>query len=361
MDICFGLIGCGFISRKHLKALASCSEGALLAVSDIDEERMEAAKTFYREHSGRTHQVKCYKDYKAMLSDQEVDAVIIATISGLHAEMAKEALQANKHVILEKPMALSIEDSNELIRLARLKQKQLMICHQLRFLPIMQKVKSVLDEGKLGKLLLGTASIRLNRSPEYYASAAWRGKWAADGGMLINQGIHLVDLLQWFLGDVESVYGEIGKAESDIKETEDVAAGVLRFKNQALGMIEANIVTRPHNLGYSLTLFGDKGTICIEGAALNQITRWSIDGDTTCAEAFQPLLMNTKEETSMYENFIEAVRSHDKHVLVDGVEGKKALEIIFALYQSDLSKAPVRLPLKSFSTSNMCKKEGKPS
>lgn len=358
MDVRFGLIGCGFISRKHIEALAVCKGAQLTVISDLHEVRIGEAKNYYRTLSNRTHSIQGYKNYQEMLSNPEIDAVIIASFSGLHAEMAKAALLSKKHVILEKPMALSIEESNELIALAQQQQKELMICHQLRFRPIMQKIKRIIEDGKIGKPMLGVSSIRINRSPDYYSSASWRGKWASDGGMLINQGIHVVDLLQWFLGDVKTVYGEIGH-NSALKETEDLAVGIISFNNGAKGIVEANIVTQPNNLGYSLSIFGEKGTISIEGSSLNKISRWFIDGEQTNMEELDHLLSDDKEEVYMYENFIEAVNAQNKHVLIDGMEGKKALEIIFALYQSELSKQVIHFPLTSFATADMNRKEGK--
>ncbi|MCC3355665.1 Gfo/Idh/MocA family oxidoreductase [Bacillus timonensis] len=358
MVIRFGLVGCGYISKKHLHALSRFDDAHLHAVSDLDESRMDEARNFYQTQSGLTHPIKYFKDYEEMLADQQLDAVIISSFSGLHAEMAKKALQFNKHVILEKPMALSIDGSNELIALAQKQKKELMVCHQLRFRPIMQKIKGIIDDGKIGTIYLGVASIRINRSPDYFTSAPWRGKWETDGGMLINQGIHIIDLLQWFLGEVHSVYGEIGY-QSTVKETEDVALGILDFKSRAKGIIEANIVTQPNNLGYSLSLFGEKGTICIEGPSLKNIGRWYIEGENTDMEELDSLLQDGNEEIYMYDNFIEAVKSENKGVLLDGTEGKKALEIIFGMYQSELSKQPVEFPIYSFSTSDMKERKWK--
>lgn len=356
MTVRFGLIGCGFISSKHIQALASCEEAKLAAVSDLQEARMEEMKQYYLTMSGQEDLVKSYQDYQELLKDSTVDAVIITSSSGLHAIMAKAALLANKHVVLEKPMALSIEDSNELVAMAVQQQRELMVCHQLRFRPIMQTIKGIIDSGKLGSLYLGVASLRINRTLDYYTSTAWRGKWASDGGMLINQGIHVIDLLQWFLGDVQTVYGEIGHF-SQVKETEDVALGIIHFQNQAMGMIEANIVTKPANMGYSLSIFGEKGTIVLNGPSLNQISRWHIEGEDTKLEELEQLLENRMEQVYMYENFIEAVKSENKHVLIDGSEGKKALEIIFSIYQSYLAKQTMSYPFPSFSTSDMNRKE----
>ncbi|WP_453990411.1 Gfo/Idh/MocA family protein [Bacillus nitroreducens] len=353
----FGLIGCGYISKKHVQSLAQHKDAVLMAVSDLNESRMDAARELYQTLSGKMEQINYYKDYEKMLRDQDIDVVIICSFSGLHAEMAKKALQSNKHVILEKPMALSIEESNELITLANQQNKQLMICHQLRFQPLMQKIKKVIKEGKLGEIYLGVASFRINRSSEYYTSASWRGKWDSDGGMLINQGIHLIDLLQWYLGEVKSVYGEIGHY-SDLKETEDVAIGILDFTTRTKGVIEANIVTQPNNLGYSLSIFGEKGTICIEGPSLNKIGRWHIQGEETDWNELNSLLEDRNEEVYMYENFLDALQSQNESLVVDGIEGKKALEIIFAIYQSQMMRQAVQLPITSFSTSDMKERKG---
>ncbi|MCH1626277.1 Gfo/Idh/MocA family oxidoreductase [Fredinandcohnia sp. SECRCQ15] len=357
MTIRFGLIGCGFISKKHLYALLNCDRAQLVALSDIQQSRMEESINYYQMNSDSLSTIECYTNYQDMLGNEEVDAVIICSYSGLHAKMAKEALLSQKHVVLEKPMALSLAESNELITLAQAQKKELMVCHQLRFRPIMQKIKQIIDEGKIGKPILGVASIRINRTQSYYMSTSWRGKWESDGGMLINQGIHVVDLLQWFLGDVKTVYGEIGQ-QSFVKETEDVALGIIQFKNQAKGIIESNIVTKPNNLGYSLSIFGEKGTISLDGPSLNNITRWFVEGDETTEEELECLVSDGNEEIYMYENFIEAVNSNNKHVLIDGLEGKKALELIFAIYKSELSKQVVQCPITSFSTADMKRKEG---
>ncbi len=355
-QIHFGLIGCGFISKNHLLAIAKCEQAELIAVSDIQRARMEEAVNIYHRESGEPKEVKYFEDYTDLLMNPQIDAVVIATLSGFHFDMCKNALLAGKHVILEKPMALSLEESNQLIELAEEQNRKLMICHQLRFRPLMQRIKSVISEGKIGKPYLGVASIRINRSLDYYKAAAWRGNWETDGGMLINQGIHLVDLLQWFLGDVETVYGEIS-SNSDIKETEDVALGIIHFQNQAKGLIEANIVTQPNNLGYSLSIFGEKGTISIEGRSLNKISRWYIEGEETNLSDISRIIEDTNEQVYMYKNFMEAINEPDKQLLLDGVEGKKALEIIFGIYQSSLTKNTVHLPIKTFSTVNMKRKE----
>lgn len=357
VTIRFGIIGCGFISKRHLDAIAHCQNAKLVAVSDIQKERMNEAITYYKNASNTHETIKQYTTYTDMVESEEVDAVVICTISGLHAEMAKISLIAGKHVILEKPMTLSLKEADDIIQLAKAKNLQLMICHQMRFRPIMQKIKEVIDEGKIGKPYLGVASIRLNRSPEYYAGAAWRGDWGKDGGMLINQGIHVIDLLQWFLGDVKNVYGDISRF-SQTKETEDIALGILTFANQAKGIIEANIITQPNNLGYHLSIYGEKGCISIEGPSLNSISRWFIKDEVTSLNELEQLTSDQNEQLYMYNNFIESIQTPNQQVLISGEEGKKALETIFALYNSTLTGKSQNLPLENFNTMNMKSKGG---
>ncbi|MEB6550237.1 Gfo/Idh/MocA family oxidoreductase [Heyndrickxia sporothermodurans] len=356
MTIHFGIIGCGYISKRHIESLATCKDAKLVAVSDLQKDRMKEAALQYTNLANEHHPIHLYENYTELIESDEVDAVVICTISGLHAEIAKIALIAGKHVILEKPMTLSLKEADELNQLAKANQCKIVVCHQMRFKPIMKKIKQVIQDGKIGKPYLGIVSIRLNRSPDYYASAPWRGDWENDGGMLVNQGIHLIDLMQWFLGDVEKVYGDISSF-SKTKETEDIALGVLTFSNKAKGLIEANVITQPKNLGHQLSIFGEKGCISLEGPSLNQISRWYIVDEETDYEHLNELLKDNNEQVYMYENFIHTVQYGDEKLLIDGYEGKKALETIFAIYQSYLTKKVIDLPLNSFSTANM-KNEG---
>src|SRR5690625_4870662 len=265
-----GLIGCGYIAEKHLKSLASIKELQLRAISDVKREKMEKGIHRYQALNGSTKTIAQYTNYEDMLVDDSIDVVIICVISSMHATIAKQALKYNKHVIIEKPLALSIKEAEVIIELAKEKKKQVLVCHQLRYLPLIEKLKQVIEKGYLGELYLGVASLRLNRSTDYYSSSTWKGTWAKDGGMLVNQGIHLVDLLVWLMGDIKSVYGELGSTIKE-KETEDIATGIISFKDDAKGLIEANTITKPANIGYSLSIFGKRGTICIGGEKFNQV------------------------------------------------------------------------------------------
>ncbi|MFY0758522.1 Gfo/Idh/MocA family oxidoreductase [Metabacillus dongyingensis] len=356
MIIRFGLIGCGFISKRHIKAISDCRQAELSAVSDLKEDRMQEAIADFKKHAGDNREVSAYLNYQEMLQNENIDVIVITTISSLHAKMTLEALNANKHVILEKPMALSIEEANEIIALSAVKQKKVMVCHQLRFLPLLSKMKEVIASGKIGAPYYAIASIRINRSAQYYETAPWRGTWKHDGGMLLNQGIHLVDLMQWFLGDAVKVSGEIFQKNKS-KETEDAALGIVTFKNGARGIIEANVISQPNNIGYALSVFGEKGTLSVEGPSLSKVSRWHINGEVMEIEKLEQFSRAADEQLAMYENFICSLGEENAELLLSEIEGKKALEIIFAMYQSALTNQSVQLPMKEFSTVNMLKEE----
>ncbi|MEM5015076.1 Gfo/Idh/MocA family oxidoreductase [Metabacillus indicus] len=356
MSVRFGLIGCGFISKRHVKAIADCSMASLEAVSDLKEERMADAIADYKGAAGDEKDVIAYTDYTEMLSNQDIDVIVITVISSLHAKMAMEALNANKHVILEKPMALSIKEADAINELSTARKKRVMVCHQLRFLPLLAKMKEVIADGKIGKPYYAIASIRINRSKEYYESAPWRGTWKHDGGMLLNQGIHLIDLMQWFLGSAEKVSGEILQ-KNMTKETEDAALGIVTFENGAKGVIEANVISQPANIGYALSVFGEKGTLSVEGPSLSRVSRWHAEGSELDIQELEAYSRSFDEQLAMYENLIESISHESSEPLISGVEGKKAMEIIFALYESSVTGQPVHLPMNDFSTLAMLKEK----
>src|SRR5690625_1580076 len=346
-----GLIGCGFIAKKHVKTIAQLTELTLVAVSDIKREQMESIVSLYKDLRGGNPAVSSYKKYEHMLFDPEIDVVIIATTSNLHASMAKKAIQNDKHVIVEKPFSLSLKEANEVIQLSQSKNKKVFICHQLRYRPLLVKVKNLVDQGHFGQLYFGVVSLRLHRSIDYYDSSTWKGTWKKDGGMLLNQGIHLIDLLTWLMGDVHSVYGEIASIMQN-KETEDIATGIISFKNHAKGLIEANIITKPKNLGYFLSVFGEKGSLCIGGKGLNEIDHCYIENNSVLKEELLKLQYDTNEHYYMYKDFIRSLNNHHRH-LMNAREAKRALEVIFALYQAAQEGKPSFLPIENFSTTDM--------
>lgn len=346
-----GLIGCGYIANKHLHTIVRSRDISLTAVSDIQKEKMKEAVQFYQKNKDTPESIALYENYYDMLDDPNIDAVVIAVISGLHAVIAKKALKHGKHLIIEKPLALSLQDADEIIDLSKKYNKTVLVCHQLRYRPLIQKVKQLLEKGYFGKLYLGVVSLRLNRSPEYYASAAWKGTWEKDGGMLVNQGIHLVDLLVWLMGDITSVYGEIANRVKQ-KKTEDIATGIITFENGAKGVIEANTITKPNNLGYQLAIFGEKGSICIGGKGFDKVEHCYLEDYPDIERELMELASARDEHDSMYQNFLESV-SKKQRLLVTAEEGKKALEAIFAIYQSNQTTKPVKFPINNFSTKDM--------
>ena len=282
-----GLLGCGRISRKHVEAVAANEDIAeLVAVADLVPEKMEAAAALYREKTGK--QPEQYGDYREMLADPAIDIIAIATESGLHAEHALASLAAGKHVLVEKPMALSIEDCDKMIALAEAKKLTLGLCHQNRFNPPVQELRQALEAGRLGRILNGTACIRWNRNQGYYSQAPWRGTWAMDGGTLMNQCLHNIDLLQWMLGgEVQTVYAQTANYLRDI-EGEDFGAILLRFANGAIGIVEGSACVYPTNLEETLSIFGEAGTVCIGGLAVNKLEVWNVKDDEKVVNLNEP-------------------------------------------------------------------------
>ncbi|BBH25010.1 oxidoreductase [Paenibacillus baekrokdamisoli] len=351
-SVTFAIVGCGTIACKHVISMAACQEARLVAVCDLNAERMEQIAALWHEESGEEQKIAKVAEFRELLADPSIQVIVISTLSSLHAEFAKEALQANKHVVLEKPIALSLQDADDLIRIASERNLYVQVCHQLRYRPLMRKIKDLVLGGELGEIRMGVANLRLNRSISYYQSANWRGTWEHDGGMLLNQGIHIIDLLLWYLGKPQKVYGELSSVHS-FKETEDMAAGIISFSNHAKGIIEANSITLPANLEQSLFLLGEKGTICLGGGSLGRIDRWYIEGCPNAAEEARLLMKDTNEHLYMYQAMVDAILGKQHAELIDASEGKRALELIFAIYLSASTANVQHFPLSEFSTSMM--------
>ena len=349
-----GLIGCGFISKKHIETIAQHEGFQLTAVSDIHPHKMDEAVQQYHHHKQSVTIAK-YKDYQLLLKDQKVDVVLIATISGLHAQIAKQALYAGKHTIIEKPMALSLTESRALLLIAKQKKRRIFVCHQLRYLPLLEKVNALIQKGTFGKIYYGSVTIRLNRSSDYYDQAKWKGSWDQDGGMLLNQGIHLIDLLIWMVGDVSAVYGEMA-SYLDVKDKEDVFTGILSFKNGAKGIVEANTISKPRNIGYHLAIFGEKGSLVMGGKSIKHVQHCHVDGEPNILHQLRTIEKKKVNERSlMYDDIYRSLTMNHQGKLT-GEASHKALEVIFAMYQSTQKNARIRLPITEFTTKNMGKR-----
>jgi len=327
----FGIIGCGRIAYKHAEAIKKNEKGNLLYVCDIIEERAVDYKNKYDAE-------EYFIDYHEMLERPDLDVVNICTPSGMHAEMGIAAAKAGKHVIVEKPMALSLKDADDLIKACEENGVKLAVCFQNRFNLPVQKLRKALEEGRFGKLTHGSAVVRWFRPQEYYDQAPWRGTWAMDGGCLMNQAIHNIDLLQWMMGPVESVFGYTATNLRKI-EAEDVGVAVLKFKSGALGVIEASTTIYPENLEETLAIFGEKGTVVLGGIAVNKIETWKFadsqdeNGDIEKHQQDVPNVYGFGHN-ALIEDFIHAVVNNRKPY-IDGKEGRNALEIVLSIYQNN--------------------------
>jgi len=334
----FALIGCGHIAAKHAQAIANSQAARLLAVADTHPGRTAP----YREKYGARE----YSDYRQLLQDPGIDVVSICTPSGLHAQMAVDAARAGKHVLVEKPIALSLAGAGRIINECRQAGVKLAVVHPNRFKPAVQALKKALDEGRFGALTHGNATVRWNRNQAYFDRDAWRGTREMDGGVLMNQAIHNIDLLQWMLGPVTEVFAYITTRLRKI-ETEDLGVAVLKFQSGALGVVEAAATLYPENLEETLAVFGETGTAVIGGVTASQLNTWRVDGYTEDEAASLIQAVNNAPAKPghqvIIEDMAEAVIT-GREPLLNGAEGKKALEIILAIYQSARAGRPVSLP-----------------
>jgi len=337
----FGVIGCGRIAPKHTESIVAIPDAELVAVCDIVPEKAESF--------ARKYNAVAYLDYKELLQRDDIDIVTIATPSGSHAEIGIAAAKAGKHVMVEKPMAMTLADADLLIKTCRECGVKLGVIHQNRFNKSIKLLRAALEAGRFGKLTHGQATIRWNRNQEYYDQAPWRGTRLQDGGVLMNQSIHNIDLLQWMLGEVDSVFGYTATALRNI-EMEDVAVAVLKFKNGALGVIEAATTVYPKNIEETLNIFGETGSVIVGGIAVNRIEVWEFPGSEEekkqifAAQENDPPTVYGYGHREIIEDMIRAVKT-DGTPAVPGEEGRKALEIILAIYKSQETGQPVKLPL----------------
>lgn len=332
MTIRIALVGCGRIARRHADLLGrgQIAGAALAAVCDIKRERADRLAAEFG--------VPAFADMHEMMSTVAPDAVAVLTESGLHAEHAIALARHGKHVIVEKPMALTLQDADAMIRACDDAGVRLFVVKQNRFNVPVVKAREALEAGRFGKMVLGTVRVRWCRPQAYYDQDPWRGTWALDGGVLTNQASHHVDLLEWMMGDVDSVFAMASTRLAKV-ETEDTAVVALRFASGALGVIEATTAARPKDLEGSLSLLGEGGTVEIGGFAVNQMRTWQFvapqPGDDEVLQRFSvnPPNVYGFGHQAYYEHVVDCLRN-DRHQLVDGLEGRRSLELITAIYES---------------------------
>ena len=356
----YALIGCGRISTNHMKAAVN-NKLNIVAVCDILPEAME--NLLAKHGLEKDASIKRYTDYKQMLAENDITLCSIATESGSHAEIALYCIDRGIHVIIEKPMAMSMADADEIIRRSEEKGVKVSACHQNRFNIAIQQMRKALEAGRFGRLSHGSVHVRWNRNQDYYTQAPWRGTWAQDGGCLMNQCIHGIDLLRWMMGDeVEEIYGVTKQQFHDYLEAEDIGMAVVKFKNGAVATIEGTTNVYPRNLEETLYLFGEKGTVKIGGTSTNNIDVWNF-ADETEADAQNKGLQEATSNvygnghTSLFADVMDAIEN-DRRPYVDAVAGRNALEMILAIYKSRQTGAPVKLPLGDFASTDMEKTFG---
>lgn len=340
----YALIGCGRISVNHIQAALN-NKLKIVGLCDLLQERIDEKKEMFPE----TKKVPEYLDYIEMIEKEKPELVAIATESGEHARIAIDCIKHGINVIIEKPIALSIHDANEIIKEAKKHKVKVCANHQNRFNKAIQKMRSAIEEDKFGRLFHATAHICWNRGKQYYDQAPWRGTWEQDGGALMNQCIHDIDLLRWMMGDdIDEVYAYTDRLNHDYIDAEDLGMALVKFSNGSYGMIEGTTNVYPKNLEETLYLFGEKGTAKAGGSSVNKLEVWRFDGEDEDA-AINEFSEEHKNvyglgHTPLYADMIDAIKK-DRTPYVDGEAGKRALELVLAIYLSAKQNKPVKLPL----------------
>lgn len=335
-ELGFAIVGAGMVARYHAEAIAQTAGARLVAVHRADPARADETAAQFG--------VPCEQSYAALLARPDVDVVCVCTPSGLHAAQTIAAARAGKHVLVEKPMALTLADADAAIAACKEAEVQLAVALQRRSDPRFRAVRAAIETGALGKMILGTVSIPYIRPQSYYDSAAWRGTWEQDGGgALMNQGIHLLDLLLWCMGDVVEVQARTATLAHSI-DVEDTAGATLRFANGALGSVAATTAAAP-GFPHRIEIYGDQGGVQIEGEA---IIRSSVAGHAALLP--EPLPAGSREPTPagagasptgigaeghirLVADLVEAI-NHNRPPLVPGAEGRRALALVLAIYEA---------------------------
>lgn len=336
----FALVGCGSIARKHAVALHDYLEEAEIGAF-VDPDLSRAGELSAR------YGAPAFASAREMMQavGDRIDVISVLTPSGLHCDNVLELVEYGRPLVVEKPMALRLDDADRMIEACDAHGVKLFVVHQNRYnLPI-AKAREALAEGRFGRLVMGTVRLRWKRDQAYYDSAAWRGTWAHDGGVFMNQAAHHIDMLTWFMGSVESVRSMAATRLVKI-ECEDTGVAVMRFSSGALGILEATTAARPKDLEGSISILGEKGTVVIGGFFMNELVTWNFadsrpeDAELLRTHGTNPPGYNNHGE--YLRDVIASLRTR-KSALVDGLEGRRSLELITALYESIESNGDVQL------------------
>ena len=332
------LVGCGRITGKHVEVAQSLDNLELVGVCDPQSDRLKAVV----EKTG----VAGFSSHIDMVRQLKPDIVSVLTESGSHVQTACDVVPYTKNVIVEKPMALTLDSADLLIDTCEHAGVSLFVVKQNRYNRPVVKMRQALDAGRFGKLVLGTVRVRWCRPQAYYDRDAWRGTWKDDGGVFTNQASHHIDLLQWMMGPVVSVQSYTTTRLVDI-ETEDTGVAILRFSSGALGIVEATTATRPKDLEGSLSLLGETGTVEIGGFAVNDIRVWNFTEPDPIDEKVAEFSVNPPNvygfgHIEFYKDVLGCI-AQGRRAMLDGHEGRRSLELIIAMYESAHTRREVRL------------------
>ena len=328
----FALVGCGRIAKRHSELLGhnQIDNAELVCVCDTQKEKAEKI--------AKRMGVPFYTDMHEMMKNTSIDVVVVLTESGKHAEVVLSLIQYKKHIVVEKPMALTLDDADKMISQCDEAGIKLFVIKQNRFNLPVQKLREALDQGRFGNLTLGTVRVRWSREQSYYDQDSWRGTWMYDGGVLTNQASHHIDLLEWMLGEPISVFA-ISKTSLVEIEAEDTACVLIKFANGAFGIVEATTAARPRDLEGSLSILGEKGSVVIEGFAVNKLKTWEFveskesDKDVIEKYSVNPPNVYGFGHKEYYDHVVKCIVNNSNQ-LVDGIEGRRSLELINAMYES---------------------------
>ena len=347
----YALIGCGRISTNHI--VAPQNNGLdIVAICDVDESCMRDKVLKFR----LKESIKRYIDYKEMIKTEQPELVAICTESGKHAEIALFCIEHGCNCIIEKPIALSIVDADAIISASIKYHVKVCACHQNRFNKSIQIIREAVDMNRFGRLFYGTAHIRWCRDREYYDRAPWRGTWNQDGGALMNQCIHNIDLLRWMMGgEIDEVVGMMDRLNHPYIEAEDMGIALIKFKNGCYGLIEGTTDIYPANLEETLYIFGEKGTVKAGGQSVNVIEEWRFSDMLDDPEEIKgkfhenPPNVYGYGHTPLYADVVNAIEQ-GRQPYVTALDGKKALELVLAIYKSATEGKSVKFPIEDCAT-----------
>lgn len=336
------LVGCGRISANHVAAIEMIDGLELVGASDEIEDRSRAVC--------EPRRLPWFTSYEKMLAEVDCDVVAIASPSGFHPAQGVLAARAGKHVVTEKPMAISLREADELVQACDAAKVHLFVVKQNRLNAPIQMLKKAVDKGRFGRIYMANCTVRWTRPQEYYDQAPWRGTWEFDGGAFMNQASHYVDLIQWLIGPVESVMAKTATLARRI-ETEDSGIAILKFRSGALGSIEVTVLTYPQNLEGSITVLGERGAVKVGGTAVNKVEHWMFadadpDDERVWTLDSEPPNVYGYGHVGYYRNVLAVLRG-DAKPDTDGRAGRKSLELILGIYESAKTGRDVPLPLRA--------------